>query len=395
MITRTARTAKSTRSTVVLLGLLSALAASALVYAASAKPNFKLAVSPSRQTVAQGQATNYRISVKRIHGFKGAIKLTVGRLPKGARAIWKLPDGRTLARVRRGASTAVLPKRKKAAMLQIRAGVGTPSGSFRASVKATSGRVKHSKKVTLEVRRPGKAPAPSEDAPGPSADGSSTLPPAQPVLTVVASPASRNLLQGDSTAYSLEISRSGFSGPVTLGASGLPAGATASFSPAGEVEGSTATLTVAAASTTLAGTYELTIIGTGGGVSGAAATALTVQVTKNFSIAGTLTRGLLPGSAGRLDLALTNPYYFDLRVTNLQVTLDDATGIAGCSASANYDVTQLGGAYPLWLHPGTTHLSSLVSAEELPQVRMLDLPTNQDACKGAELAFHYTGAATK
>lgn len=410
MRTLTTRTAKSAtgRLALTLLGVLALLGASAAVYAAAAKPDFKLAVSPSKQTVGRGQAASYKVSVKRVHGFKGSINLTVGRLPKGAKALWKLPDGRTLPRLRRSSTAVVLAKSKNAAILQIRTAVGTPTGNFRPTVKAASGRLKHNKTVTLTLALPqvGGTPAPSPIPTGTtspagstgdtsSTTGSTAPPVAQPAVTVIASPASRNVLQGDQTTYSLDITRSGFTGPVALSASGLPTGATASFSPGSSVDGSTATLTVAAAPTTPVGTYDLTIRGTGGGVSGAAAATLVVQETKSFSIGGNLATTLAPGRSGPLDLALTNPYDFDLRITNLQVSIRDATSNTGCAAGDNYSVTQLSATYPLVIHPGATQLSSLVATAQLPQVEMLDLSTNQDICKGAQLTFDYTGAATK
>src|SRR5205823_5694415 len=140
---------------------------------------------------------------------------------------------------------------------------------------------------------------------------------------------------------------------------------------------------------------DLTINGAGGGVSGAASTTLVVQPTTNFSISGNLATSLSPGSSGRLDLALTNPYGFDLHVTSVEVSLRDATGVVGCTGSQNYSLTQAGATYPLVIHPGTTPLSSLVPTTSLPQVAMLDLATNQNPCKGAQLTFDYSGTATK
>ena len=91
-----------------------------------------------------------------------------------------------------------------------------------------------------------------------------------PDFTLSATPASQTVVQGNGTSYQTTISRlGGFSGDVTLSASGLPAGALASFSP-NPVPGGTSSSTLSVSTnnsvTTPPGTYTLTITGTGSGV---------------------------------------------------------------------------------------------------------------------------------
>jgi hypothetical protein len=88
-----------------------------------------------------------------------------------------------------------------------------------------------------------------------------------PDFTLAATPASRTVVQGSGTTYDVTIGRLGsFSGDVALSASGLPAGASASFSP-NPATGAASTMNVSTnASTTPPGTYTLTITGTGSGV---------------------------------------------------------------------------------------------------------------------------------
>ena len=87
---------------------------------------------------------------------------------------------------------------------------------------------------------------------------------------VFASPASRTIVQGDSTTYALNvISSGGFGSPVTLTPDGLPAGAQANISPSPVTptkSGTDSTLTITTSSTTPAGTYTITITGSGGGI---------------------------------------------------------------------------------------------------------------------------------
>src|ERR671932_1919399 len=82
---------------------------------------------------------------------------------------------------------------------------------------------------------------------------------AQPGFSIAASPSSATVAPGGSADYTVTVSRTGgFSDPVTLSASGLPAGATATFTPN---PADSSTLTVATNSATPPGTYPLTITG--------------------------------------------------------------------------------------------------------------------------------------
>lgn len=115
-----------------------------------------------------------------------------------------------------------------------------------------------------------------------------------------------------------------------------------------------------------------------------------------FGMSGHVAAALRPGSTQPVDLQLTNPYDFALLVTDLHVALDDATSRRGCSGSADYAVRQFSGAYPIVLPPGETALGELVPDQRLwPRVSMLDLPRNQDACRGARLTLRFEGAATR
>ncbi|PYN14054.1 MAG: hypothetical protein DME05_16625, partial [Candidatus Rokuibacteriota bacterium] len=92
-------------------------------------------------------------------------------------------------------------------------------------------------------------------------------------------PASRTVggLLGRSTSYSVTISSiGGFTGQVTLSVSGLPNGATGSFTPNPATASST--LSVTTGLVTLPGTYTLTITG----VSGALTHTTTVELVVNL-----------------------------------------------------------------------------------------------------------------
>jgi subtilisin family serine protease len=86
-------------------------------------------------------------------------------------------------------------------------------------------------------------------------------------FSLSASPASRSVNPGSGTTYSVSITRSsGFTGPVTFGVSGLPAGASGTFNPS-STTGTSSKLSIKTLSTTPAGTCPLTITGTSGSLS--------------------------------------------------------------------------------------------------------------------------------
>src|SRR2546428_3069502 len=83
-------------------------------------------------------------------------------------------------------------------------------------------------------------------------------------FSISASPSSVTTLQGQSVTSSITTALvSGSAQTVTLSASGLPAGATATFNPSAVTAGGSSTLTMATASSTPVGSYSITVTGTG------------------------------------------------------------------------------------------------------------------------------------
>jgi hypothetical protein len=113
---------------------------------------------------------------------------------------------------------------------------------------------------------------------------------ASPDFTVAASPGSRTVTAGGSTTYSATATATnGYSGTVAWTVSGLPSGATGSFSPTSTAPGSSSTLTVATSPSTPAGSYTLTISATDGPLTHSAQVTLVVQSqpTADFTIGAT------------------------------------------------------------------------------------------------------------
>ncbi|GGM01719.1 S8 family peptidase [Micromonospora yangpuensis] len=104
----------------------------------------------------------------------------------------------------------------------------------------------------------------------------STPPPADD-FSVSVSPTSGSTTPGGSvTATVATATTNGSAQSVSLSASGLPSGATASFSPASVTSGGSSTLTVATSAGTPAGSYPVTVTGTGASATRTATFTLTV-----------------------------------------------------------------------------------------------------------------------
>lgn len=96
--------------------------------------------------------------------------------------------------------------------------------------------------------------------------------------SATATPATRSVTAGGTVAYAVSVAAiGGFTGNVSLTASGLPSGATASFSPASLTGSGSATLSIATSISTPAGTYPVTITATSGSLQHTATVSLTVQ----------------------------------------------------------------------------------------------------------------------
>jgi subtilase family serine protease len=115
-----------------------------------------------------------------------------------------------------------------------------------------------------------------------------------PNFTISASPASVSVVQGNNGSSTITTAVSGgFNSAIALSATGQPTGVTVSFSPTSiAAPGSgTSTMTIAVASTTAAGTYPITVTGTGGSVTQITTVTLTVTTVAagNFTLSASPT----------------------------------------------------------------------------------------------------------
>jgi predicted cupin superfamily sugar epimerase len=99
-----------------------------------------------------------------------------------------------------------------------------------------------------------------------------------PDFTLAVSPPSQTVQAGNPATYTVTTTaKNSFNGTITLSASGVPSGATASFSPATITGAGTSTLTVSTGSATAAGTSTLTVSGSSGSLGHSASVMLVVN----------------------------------------------------------------------------------------------------------------------
>jgi len=188
-------------------------------------PDFTLTSAPASVSVTQGATANYTETLTPLNGFTGTVTLSIAGLPAGASATF------TPASLTSGNSA-----------LAVATTAATAAGTYTLTITGTSGTLTHTATATLIVT----APVVGDFA-------------------VTASPASQTVTAGANTTYTATVTPSGgFNGTVGFSASGLPTGASASFSPASVAVSGNSTMTVTTSTTTPAGTYTVTITGTSG-----------------------------------------------------------------------------------------------------------------------------------
>ncbi|HEY2216210.1 MAG TPA: hypothetical protein VGH21_01860 [Solirubrobacteraceae bacterium] len=115
---------------------------------------------------------------------------------------------------------------------------------------------------------------------------------------------------------------------------------------------------------------------------------------KPFTVTGNASGPLAPGMGRSLSITLTNPNNVVITVTALSASVAAGSSKAGCDGPTNLQLTQsnLSSSNTLTI-PANGQVTLPSGAVSAPQVQMLDLPVNQDACKGAAFKFTYSGSA--
>jgi kumamolisin len=138
-----------------------------------------------------------------------------------------------------------------------------------------------------------------------------------PSFTLSASPSSLTIAQGSSGSSTITVTDvGGFTGSVTLAASGLPSGVTATFGT--NPTTGTSVLTLTASSTATTGTATVTITGTSGSLTATTTIALTVNssATPAFSVSASPTSvTVTQGSSGTSTITVTSTGGFNSATT--------------------------------------------------------------------------------
>jgi hypothetical protein len=195
--------------------------------------SFTLAASPNAVTIAKGGASGTStITITPVNGFAGNVTLAASGLPTGVTAAFS-PNPATTSSV-----------------LTLTASKTAKVGTVTVTIKGTSGALSATTTIALTV----------------DALGNFTLTAAPKTLTVAQG--------GNGTSTITVVPTGGFDQEVTLGATGMPSGVTASFSPNPTTSTSTLTLTVSGSAAV--GKSTITIDGTYGSLSKKATVKLTI-----------------------------------------------------------------------------------------------------------------------
>jgi uncharacterized membrane protein len=206
-------------------------------------PDFALTVGPPSQTVEAGESTSVTVSVTPANGFTGTVALVESGMPAGMTASCT-PSSITTSNNTAGSC-----------MLNISSTASTSAGTYVLTITGTSGGLSHSGAVSVVV----------------------TPVVLTPDFSLSATPSSQTVTAGNSTTYTASVAAlNSFTGIVTMTATGLPTGVTASFAPTTVTGSGNSTLTLNSASTTAAGTYFVSITGTSGALVHSTNVSLTV-----------------------------------------------------------------------------------------------------------------------
>jgi hypothetical protein len=209
--------------------------------------DFTGSVTPTSQSVPAGNSALYNVTLSTVGTlpFGNNVALSIGAVPLGVTASFSNPT--------------ISPDANGTSVLTLSTGSNTPIGSYTLLLSGTGAGVTHGTTIQLVVTTAGPV---TGDFSGSFNHGT----------------ASANV--GVQATYGLTVTPSGgFNGNVVLSVSGLPPGATGSWSPAVVTGGlGNSTLTIATSASTPPGIYEITVAGASGTLSHSTTLTLLVGV---------------------------------------------------------------------------------------------------------------------
>lgn len=255
-------------------------------------PDFKGIVGPLNTSLVPGGSESFTVTVEPLYGWTGDVTLGATNLPNGITPSYSP----VTVKGGNGVSTITLT-----------AAPSVPLGNYTFNLSGNSGGLTHTTTLPITVNNIG--------------DFYGTL-----TQTI------QNVAQGGSATYNITIvPTGGFTGAVTLGVSGLPAGSNAIFSqnPILGGSGSTVLVITTSSSTPSPSVSNLTLTGVSGTLTHSEALYLGVA-PKAEAIGGTITpSGSVSASAGG-----TANYVLNLTTVNNSALADMALTVSGVPAGA-------------------------------------------------------------
>ena len=261
---------------------------------------FQISASPSSRTITRGESPTFSLNVSVTSGYSQTVQLSLLSTPVGVTSVFS-PQSNTPPFT---------------SILTLTTTNSTPTGNFPLVVQGVSGHESATASIILNV----------EAVPPPPP------PPAFDFSVNVATPTSESINQGGTASFSLTVALvSGSPQNVTLTASGLPTGATYSFT---EPSGSpmfTSMIDIFTTENTPAGTYTITITGTtSAGLTHNALQPVSltiVELPRDFSLSTTTSQvTLVQSSMTNILLTATAIGYFNGNVS-LSASFSPSSGL--------------------------------------------------------------------
>ena len=218
--------------------------------------DFSMSASPTQQTITPGGSTTYTITVSLVSGSSQNVALSVsGAVPSGISTSLNPPSGSPSFN----------------SILSVSTTSSVAPGQYSITVTGTAGAITRSAVVTLTVAQ-------------------------LPDFRIDVSPPSQTSTQGQTASYSVNVvGLNGFNAQVSLSIAGLPAGVGGTFSVQSSLPDYSSTLTLTIPGNSPAGSFTLTITGSGGGISRVANVVLVINPaqtqTQTTTQSGTTTGG--------------------------------------------------------------------------------------------------------
>src|SRR5206468_2265214 len=248
--------------------------------------DYTLSLAPAALTIVQGATGNTTVTITRTN-FSGAVTLSLGGAPTGVTGSFSpsAPTGTTSA-------------------LTVSVAAAVAPGVYNLTVAGTGGPGNRSTPLTLTV-----SPAPD--------------------YALSLAPATLTIVQGANGTTAVTITRTNFTGAVTLGLGSAPSGVTGSFDPAA-ASGAGVTRTVSVGAAVAPGVYNLTVAGTGSPGNRSTPLSLTVSAAPDYPLSlapAALTIG--QGATGTSTVTITRTNFTGA------VTLSLGSAPAGVTGSFN------------------------------------------------------------